>query len=66
MISGEVKWFDNIKGFGFIKWSDEEDVLVHFSAIVDNKYKELKEGDKVKFLLAKSDKGLVAKKVIKI
>lgn len=66
MINGEIKWFDNKKGYGFIKWSEEEDVLVHFSSIVDTKYKTLNEGDKVLFLIDKTDKGLVAKKVIKI
>lgn len=54
---GFVKWFDNRKGYGFIRLdeNDEEDVFVHFSNIDMEGYKKLDQGDKVKFDLRESD-----------
>jgi CspA family cold shock protein len=46
---GRVKWFNNKKGFGFIERSSGGDVFVHYSAIVSDGYKTLKEGDSVEF-----------------
>ena len=46
---GKVKWFNNKKGFGFIERSSGGDVFVHYSAIVSDGYKTLKEGDSVEF-----------------
>lgn len=50
MCQGTVKWFNAEKGYGFIA-NDEggDDVFVHFSAIVMEGYKRLKEGQKVSF-----------------
>ena len=50
MCQGTVKWFNAEKGYGFI--ANEEggdDVFVHFSAIVMDGYKRLREGQKVSF-----------------
>lgn len=63
MKDGLVKWFDDKKGFGFIH-SDSKDYFVHFKEIKSQGFKTLKEGDKVQFNPATSDKGLVAKEVI--
>lgn len=50
MNNGTVKWFNEIKGFGFISNDDGSgDVFVHFSAIVSNGFKTLLEGQKVIF-----------------
>ena len=50
MSQGTVKWFNAEKGYGFIS-NDEggEDIFVHFSAIVAEGYRKLKEGQKVSF-----------------
>ena len=48
MPTGQVKWFNNAKGFGFILPEDEsEDYFVHYSSIVMDGYKTLKAGRKI-------------------
>ena len=65
--NGTVKWFNNAKGFGFITREEgEDDVFVHFKAIVGDGYKTLDEGDKVEFEVEKGPKGLQATNVSKI
>lgn len=50
MSTGTVKWFNTAKGFGFITNDNGEgDLFVHFSAIMDEGFKELREGQKVEF-----------------
>jgi len=63
---GKVKWFNNEKGYGFIEYSSEEDIFIHYSAIEMDGYKTLSEGDLVKYELLKTDKGLQAKKVLQV
>ena len=50
MCTGTVKWFKDDKGYGFIT-NDEsgEDLFVHFSAIIAEGFKSLKEGQRVTF-----------------
>ena len=49
-IKGNVKWFNESKGFGFITPEDgSKDVFVHFSAIQTNGFKTLAEGQRVEF-----------------
>lgn len=59
-MSGKVKWFNNDKGYGFIECNNLEDIFVHYSAIVKDGYKTLKEGDIVNFKLIETSKGLQA------
>ena len=66
MSSGKVKWFNNDKGYGFIEYSNEEDIFVHYSAIRQDGYKSLNEGDEVRFDLIETSKGLQAQNVIPI
>jgi len=63
-MSGKVKWFNNDKVYGFIEYKVGEDVFVHYSAIRQEGYKSLNEGDYVDFDLIETDKGLQAKNVI--
>ena len=61
MATGVVKWFNNAKGYGFVKPDQgEQDVFVHFSAICMDGYKTLKEGQRVEFDVSKGPKGLHA------
>ncbi len=57
-IKGQVKWFNETKGFGFITPADgSQDVFVHFSAIQGNGFKTLAEGQQVQFDLTVGAKG---------
>ena len=58
--TGTVKWFNAAKGFGFISREEGDDVFVHFSAIKEDGFKKLIEGQKVEFSIEKTDKGLAA------
>lgn len=61
MAQGKVKWFNESKGFGFIQPNDsDKDVFVHFSAIQDNGFKTLSEGEEVTFEVTEGPKGLQA------
>ena len=62
---GKVKWFNNKKGFGFIERASGGDVFVHYSAILSDGYKTLKEGDSVKFTITQGPKGFQAENVEK-
>jgi CspA family cold shock protein len=64
MIQGQVKWFSDKKGFGFIN-CEKGDVFVHHSNIQMSGFKTLSEGDQVTFEIEPSDKGLTAKNVTK-
>ena len=66
MEQGTVKWFNNSKGFGFIKRETGEDVFVYYKSISGDGYRTLKEGDKVEFEVETGPKGLQAVKVVKI
>jgi len=65
--TGVVKFFNNSKGYGFIKADDlEKDVFVHYSGIVGDGYRSLNEGDRVEFIIAEGKKGPEAKEVRKV
>jgi CspA family cold shock protein len=66
MEKGTVKWFNQAKGYGFIKRAGGEDVFVHFKAIEGTGFKTLDEGDQVEFEVEKGPKGLQATKVNKV
>ena len=57
MANGTVKWFNDKKGFGFIKQESGPDVFVHHSNINSTGFKSLKEGDRVTFNIKQGEKG---------
>ncbi|HGO1665892.1 TPA: cold shock protein CspA [Staphylococcus aureus] len=66
MKQGTVKWFNAEKGFGFIEVEGENDVFVHFSAINQDGYKSLEEGQAVEFGVVEGDRGPQAANVVKL
>ena len=66
MLVGKVKWFNNEKGYGFIVKENYDDIFVHYSAILDEGYKTLVEGQLVEFDLVHGQKGLQAQNVYKL
>jgi CspA family cold shock protein len=63
---GAVKWFNESKGYGFIKLEDGNDVFVHYSAIQGDGFKTLAEGQVVEFDLIEGQKGKQAANVTKV
>jgi CspA family cold shock protein len=67
MTVGKIKWFDNKKGFGFIRTNDNpEDIFVHYTNIQGTGFKTLEDGDTVQFELVQGNKGLHAENVVKV
>ena len=62
---GKVKWFSAEKGYGFIEREDGDDVFVHFSAIQDEGFKTLYEGQAVEFDIVEGARGPQASNVVK-
>lgn len=65
-IRGEVRWFNNAKGYGFLSRENAPDVFVHYSAIQSDGYKSLKEGEQVEYDVVTGEKGLQADAVSRL
>jgi CspA family cold shock protein len=66
MTIGNVKWFNETKGFGFIQQESGEEVFVHYTAISGDGFKTLKEGEEVEFDVIQGPKGPQASNVTKV
>ncbi|EUJ19688.1 cold-shock protein CspD [Listeria aquatica] len=65
-MTGKVKWFNGEKGFGFIEVEGGDDVFVHFSAIQEEGFKSLEEGQEVEFDVVEGQRGPQAENVVKL
>ena len=63
---GKVKWFNETKGYGFIQRDDGQDFFVHYTAIQEEGFKTLTEGQRVSFDVVETDKGPKATNVVKL
>ena len=63
---GRVKWFDPKKGYGFILGPTGQDVFVHYSQIMGEGFKSLKDGETVDYELIEGDKGWQARDVNRV
>jgi cold shock protein len=64
MATGTVKWFNDAKGFGFVTPEDGgNDLFAHFSAIQQQGFKTLKEGQRVSFDVTTGPKGQQASNI---
>jgi len=66
MVEGQVKWFNEKKGFGFIETESHGDVFVHYSGIEGKGFRTLHELDKVQLEIDNTPKGPQAVNVKKI
>lgn len=64
MPTGKIKWFSDAKGYGFIDTGSGRDLFVHFSAIQQDGYKSLREGQEVEYEVGEGAKGAQAEKVV--
>jgi len=62
--TGNVKWFNDAKGYGFIQREDGVDVFVHYRAIRGEGHRSLTEGQQVEYAVVTGDKGLQAEDVV--
>lgn len=63
---GQVKWFNEKKGFGFIVNEHGDDIFVHYKDIQGVGFKTLHECDSVSYITDKGPKGLKALEVVMV
>lgn len=65
MPEGQIKWYSEKKGYGFIETDDNQDIFVHNSGIKDHGFFTLQKDDRVTFELKETPKGVQAVNVRK-
>jgi len=65
-MQGRVKWFNAEKGYGFIEREDGGDVFVHYTAIQEDGFRTLEEGQLVQFDIVEGPRGPQAANVVKL
>ena len=65
MATGKVKWFNEVKGYGFVITDDGQELFVHYSGIAGDGFKTLAENQAVEFDITETPKGLQAVNVRK-
>jgi CspA family cold shock protein len=65
MALGKVKWFNEVKGYGFVTMDNGKDVFVHYSAIQGDGFRTLNENDDVEFEVNEGPKGPQAVNVVR-
>ncbi|RFS32192.1 cold-shock protein [Acinetobacter sp. SWAC5] len=66
LTTGTVKWFNDAKGFGFISGDNGNEIFAHYSQIMSNGFKTLIEGQRVRFSVSESQRGLQASEIVAI
>lgn len=64
-VEGLVKWFDPRKGFGFIVGPQGQDIFAHFSVIVGEGFRALKDGSSVVYDATETEKGWKATRIVR-
>jgi CspA family cold shock protein len=59
MTKGKVKWYNDVKGFGFIESENGEDIFVHRTGL-KNSYDVLQTDEEVEYETKQGEKGLMA------
>jgi CspA family cold shock protein len=67
MNKGKVKWFNDAKGYGFIRMDGQDkDIFVHYSSLKAEGFRTLNEGEEVEFELVEGPKGFKAENVVRL
>lgn len=67
MKKGTVKWFDDSKGYGFLRADGyDEDIFVHYSSVQAEGFRSLTKGEEVEFELVQGEKGFKAENVVRL
>ena len=67
MATGRVRWFDDQKGYGFIREDGtEKDIFAHYSDVQGSGFKSLAEGEKLEFEIVQTEKGRKAQKITRL